>query len=65
MSYILRRNEDGKFVMAPGQFRSYTPNPRNARRFATAECAEDNRCGNETVQRYELWADYTPLQHTR
>lgn len=51
MAYVLRRNEDGKFVTAPGSAKSYTTRIENARRFATLEEANRNKCGNETAIR--------------
>jgi len=47
--YVLKRNEDGKFVALPGSKKSYTSNLRDARQFVTREEAECDRCGNERI----------------
>lgn len=60
MSYILRRNEDGKFVAPPGSPKSYVAGPLAARRFPTHEAAQAEACGNETVVDLAAWAAYRP-----
>lgn len=47
--YVLRRDEDGKFVSPAGRRRSYVVALQNARVFPTRAAAESERCGNEEV----------------
>jgi putative intracellular protease/amidase len=47
--YVLRRNEDGKYVAPSGSKNSYTSKLENARRYPSKEVAEADACGNETV----------------
>lgn len=49
MAYILRRNEDRKYVATPGSRQSYTRNIEKARRFPSRQAAESDACGNESV----------------
>ena len=49
MAFLLKRQEDGKYVAYPGAAHSYVRDARDARRFQTREQAEANRCGNESV----------------
>jgi len=50
MSYVLRRQSDGWYVTEPGSRRSYSPSPRRARRYATADSAARDACGNERIE---------------
>lgn len=45
--YVLKRNEDGKYVAKPGMHNSYTNRLENAQLFDTQEQAEGSACGNE------------------
>ena len=45
--YVLRRNEDGKYVAKPGMHNSYTNRLELAQVFDTKEKAEGSACGNE------------------
>ncbi len=45
--YVIRRNEDGKFVATPGSKSSYTQFLQKARTFSTREAAAADCCGNE------------------
>lgn len=47
--FILRRNEDGKYVAQPGSEHSYTKSLRQAQVFRTRAEAEGSKCGNETI----------------
>lgn len=49
MSYVLVRNEDGKYVAPPGLEYSYTSDVSKAQRFTSREAAEKNKCGNEAA----------------
>lgn len=55
--WILRRNEDGKFVNQPGALKSYITNASRAQRFPTREAADANKCDNETAVLREYWLD--------
>lgn len=46
--WVLRRQEDGKYVNKPGSANSYTKSPLRARRFPTREAALADACGNES-----------------
>jgi hypothetical protein len=47
---IQRTDQGGGYVARPGSLKSYTHEPLKARRFATREEAERERCpGNERV----------------
>lgn len=53
MAFILRRTDQGGgYVAEPGSEKSYTHVRRKARRFASEEAAEAERCGNEAIERY-------------
>ena len=47
--YVLKRNEDGKYVAPAGSKNSYTTKLEQARTFPTREAALADACGNETV----------------
>ncbi len=49
--FILKRTDQGGgYVAPPGSLKSYVRNPVKARRFATREEADRNRCvENETI----------------
>lgn len=47
--YVLKRNEDGKYVAPAGSKSSYTTKLEKARTFPTREAAERDACGNERV----------------
>jgi hypothetical protein len=48
--YLLRRiDQGGGYVTAAGSRNSYTRNPLKARRFATRQEAEANRCPDNEV----------------
>ena len=50
--FVIRRNEDGRYVAPPGHHRSYVKDAAKARHFATREQAQaSGLCGNETVIR--------------
>lgn len=53
MKYVIRRNEDGKFVTREGSKHSYTRHLNAARRFPTKRMAETEKCGNEIVIKFE------------
>lgn len=55
--YVLRRSDDGAFVARLGLKSSYTKNLIDARKFATCEQAESERCGNETIVELERVLD--------
>lgn len=46
MSYVLQRNDDGKYVTPAGSDKSYSDKLQNARFYKTRE---DAKCGNEMV----------------
>jgi hypothetical protein len=56
MGYVLRRNEDGKYVRPSGMTTSYTTDITKARQFPTLEAANRERCGNETALPVEALA---------
>jgi hypothetical protein len=47
--YIIKRNEDGKYVAQSGSKSSYTTKLENARIYSTHDAAQADACGNETV----------------
>jgi len=47
MKYIIRNNDNGKYVAAPGSSNSYTTKLEKARTFNSREAAEADACGNE------------------
>lgn len=47
--YVIRRNEDGKYVRPGGYETSYTDRLQEAKQYPTRESAERDKCGNETV----------------
>lgn len=49
MAFVIKRNEDGKYVAPAGRAKSYTARLESARVFATREAAERDKCGNERV----------------
>ena len=46
-TYVIVRNEDGKYVAPPGSKHSYTTRLERARTFSTREAAQADCCGNE------------------
>lgn len=48
--YVIKRNEDGKYVARPGSKRSYTRYLQCARVFTSRDAAEGECCGNEHVE---------------
>ena len=48
-AFVIRRDDDGKYVAPPGSEKSYTRKLEDARTFATRADAERDACGNETV----------------
>ena len=46
-TYVIVRNEDGKYVAMPGSKHSYTTRLEFARTFSTREAAQADCCGNE------------------
>lgn len=48
-AYVIRRNEDGKFVSQLGSKSSYTQFLQKARTWPTREAAAADCCGNERV----------------
>lgn len=67
MTWVLRRNEDGKFVTPPGSEKSYTPAIQRAATWPTKEAAEANACGNERAVEKRLWQSErsSALKHAR
>lgn len=49
MAYVIRRNDDGKYVAPSGSLQSYTRSLEKARVYPTKDAAEAVKCGNETV----------------
>lgn len=49
VSYVIQRNEDGKYVAAPGLEHSYTKKLQNARVYESLTEAQSDKCGNETI----------------
>ena len=47
--YVLKRNEDGKYVAPGGSAEAYTRRLERAQVFPTREFAERHKCGNETA----------------
>ena len=48
--YVIQRTTDGAYVNQPGSRASYTRSLERARKFATREAAEADRCpGNEQI----------------
>ena len=47
--YVIRRNEDGKYVSRPSSEHSYTRRLEDAQAFQSREIAEGNACENEHV----------------
>ena len=47
--YVIRRNEDGRYVSRLGSEHSYTRRLEDARAFQSREIAERNACENEHV----------------
>lgn len=59
MGYVIRRNEDGKFVARPGSERSYTNKLEDARVYPSRDAARADLCiENEHVVSLEsIFAD--------
>ena len=53
MMYVIRRNEDGKYVTKPESKHTYTRRLEDARVFRSREAAEWHACGNEQVMTVE------------
>jgi hypothetical protein len=49
MLYVIRKNGSNQYVALPGLKKSYTTRRESARRFKTAQEAQADCCGNETV----------------
>lgn len=47
--FVIRRNEDGRYVRPAGRETSYTTDVAKARVFPTRESAEKEKCGNERI----------------
>ena len=46
-TYVIVRNEDGKYVSLSGRQHSYTTRIEHAKTFSTREAAQGDCCGNE------------------
>lgn len=53
MSWVLIRNEDGKYVARPGVEHSYTHKLEAARTWPTQEAAQQEACSNERTASVE------------
>ena len=53
MFYVLRRHEDSLYVAPRGSQRSYVRDVLKARRYPSAEAADQDRCGNESAVKIE------------
>ena len=49
MPYVIKREEDGKYVSRPGSANSYARLLQQSRTWPTREAAERERCGNEYI----------------
>lgn len=48
--YVIKRDNDGKYVSRPGSEHSYTPFLQRARTFQSRASALESACENECVQ---------------
>lgn len=47
--YVIRRNEDKKYVARKGSAHSYTSSLERAQTYSSREAAQGDACDNETV----------------
>jgi len=49
MMYVIKRDEDGKYVACSGSGSSYTNDRAHAATFRTKEAAQKEACSNESI----------------